>query len=421
MDPVGSLANEDVFRLIYESGVNLITYSDYTYGTSGQTENVIKQLQLAEKYGISMFIRDGRLSNQDYTAEELAQKLASYSMYRSFKGLTIWDEPSATDGTYGRYGNDNKTLDAYAKLSSSIQTYGNLTAYTNLFPLDSSLGTETAYKAYLEEYCKNYKPKILSFDDYPFDDVGWVQADVSNMRTYFRNLAIVREKAMEHQIPFWAFVQAGSNWGTQAEATTNDNDTPTAEEFRWNVNMNLAFGAKGIQYFPLVQPDYFAETTDGTGNDYKRNGLIGADGVTINDWYYYAVEANNQIKAVDAVLMKSESKGIMTTVDTLAEYNTQDSGMPIFEQFQEITGISTNETPGLLNTTYGAVAGCFDYRGKTAVYVVNYDINNANTITLSFDDTYTAQIINYEGTRTTSGQSCSVSLPAGGAALVIVE
>lgn len=418
MDPVGSLANEYVFDLIYKSGVNLITYSDYTYGVSGQTENVIKQLQLAEKYGISMFIRDGRLSNQDYTAEELAQKLASYSMYRSFKGLTIYDEPSATDGTYGRYGEKYKTLDAYATLSSSIQTYGNLTAYTNLYPLDSSLGTEEAYEAYLEEYCKNYNPKILSFDDYPFDDVGLIPADVSSMSTYFRNLAIVRAKAMEHQIPFWAFVQAGSNWETQEKATTND--SPTAEEFRWNVNMNLAFGAKGIQYFPLVQPDDFAKTTDGSGDDYKRNGLIGADGVTINDWYNYAVEANNQIKAVDAVLMKSESKGIMT-VGTYATRNTTSSGMPVFEQFREITGISTNETPGLLNTTYGAVAGCFDYRGKTAVYVVNYDVNKANTITLSFDGTYTAQIINYEGTTTTSGQSCSVFLPAGGAALVIVE
>lgn len=412
---MGSLANEDVFDLIYKSGVNLITYSDYTYGVDGQTENVIKQLQLAEKKGISMFIRDGRLSNQDYTAEELAQKLASYSMYRSFKGLTIYDEPSATDGSYGRYGNDNKTLDAYAKLSSSIQTYGNLTAYTNLFPLDSSLGNEDEYKAYLEEYCKNYKPKILSFDDYPFD-----MADVSNMSTYFRNLAIVRETAIQYKIPFWAFVQAGSNWGTQEKATTNDNNTPTAEEFRWNVNMNLAFGAKGIQYFPLVQPDYYAETEDGSGYDYKRNGLIGADGVTINDWYYYAVEANNQIKAVDAVLMKSESKGIMT-VGTYATLNTVNSGMPVFEQFREITAISTDETPGLLNSTYGAVAGCFDYRGKTAVYVVNYDVNKANTITLSFNDTYTAQIINYEGTTTTSGQSCQVLLPAGGAALVIIE
>ena len=183
--------------------------------------------------------------------------------------------------------------------------------------------------------------------------------------------------------------------------------------------MNLAFGAKGIQYFPLVQPDYFAETTDGSGKDYRRNGLIGADGET-NVWYDYVVEANNQIKAVDEVLMKGESKGIMT-VGTYATANTQNSGMPIFEQFQQITGISTDETPGIINATYGAVVGCFDYRGKTAVYVVNYDINHANTITLSFDKTYQAQIINNEGTEITSGQSCSVLLPAGGAALVVIE
>ena len=132
------------------------------------------------------------------------------------------------------------------------------------------------------------------------------------------------------------------------------------------------------------------------------------------------MDANHQIKAVDDVLMKSESKGIMT-VGTYATSNTKSSGMPVLEQFQEVTGISTNETLGLLNTTYGAVAGCFDYRGKTAVYVVNYDVNKANTITLSFDTEYQVQIINHEGTRTTSGQSCSVLLPAGGAALVIIE
>ena len=402
----GDLLTEDIYKLIQGSGINLITYSKDTYNVDGETDNVIRQLQLAEKYGISLFIRDKDLTNKTYTAAEIADNIAVYSKYQSFKGLTIFDEPSATNVEYGT---STEKLSQFSKLSSSIQSYGNLTAYTNLYPLDANQGTEEGYKAYLEEYCTTYNPKMLSFDNYPF-----VTTNVKNTQNYFKNLAIVRDKAIEHNIPFWAFVQAGSNFEGQDKATNNS--TPTAAEFKWNVNMNLAFGAKGIQYFPLVQPDEFAVTNDGSGADYKRNGLIGANGET-NTWYDYAVEANAQIAAVDDVLMNSESKGIMT-VGTYAKTNTKNSGMPVHQTYEMVQSLTTSES-GLF--TYGAVAGCFDYRGKTAVYVVNYNVNKANTITLSFDKEYQAEVINQEGTRTTSGQSCSVLLPAGGAALVVIE
>lgn len=395
----GSLLTDEVYKLVRDCGINLVTYSKDTYGVDGETENVIAQLELAEKYGISLFIRDKALENLNYTAVGLAAKIAEYSKYESFKGITVADEPGL-QGVYGS-ADGKRDLSKYNKLASAINSYANLTGYINLFPLVSRLGDEAAYRSYLDEYCRTCNPKILSFDDYPFND-----ETVESCGAYFKNLAVVREKAMEYKIPFWTFVQAGQ-WNAPSSVPVL-----TEAGMRWNVNMNLAFGAKGIQYFPMIQPD------PETYPEYIGNALIDVNG-NKTVWYSYAENINAQIMAVDDVLINSESCGIMT-VGYYAGLNTKDCGINIMDSYHEVTGISTSESEpqGL---TYGAVAGCFDYNGRTAVYVVNYDVTNSERITLSLDNSYKIQTISMEGVKNESGSSVTVELAAGGAALILIQ
>ena len=398
----GDLLTEDVYKLIKESGINLVTWSKDTYNLDEDgTDAVVTQLTLAEKYGISLFIRDYALSsnNKTYTSQDLATKIAAYSMYQSFKGLTIADEPSATDGSYG----SDKPLENYNALASSVNSYANLTGYTNLLPLATDKGTSTAYKNYLDEYCTTYNPKMLSFDDYPFNEDTSVT--VKSCSQYFENLAIVRSKALEYDIPFWTFVQAGK-WYNDTSWFSSD---LTEAQMKWSANMALAFGAKGIQYFPMVEP------TD-SSTDFSGNGLISADGSTTT-WYTYAQKINAQIAAVDDVLMESTSKGIMYD-GTYAKSNVNNCGVTILPSFNELTGVTSNDTSTI---EYGAVVGCFDYQGKTALYVVNYNTNGTNNVTLTFDATYSTQTITSSGVTTASGSSLKVTLAAGEAALVVIE
>ena len=394
----GSLLTEDVYQMVQNCGINLVTYSEDTYHVTGQTENVIAQLELAEKYGISLFIRDKALQNMSYTATELAEIIAEYSSYESFKGITIADEPVMTD-VYGS--SDGKDLSRYNQLASSVNSYVNLAGYVNLLPYASHLGDETAYQSYLEEYCNTFHPRMISFDDYPFNEES-----VESCSTYFRNLAIVREKALAHNIPFWAFVQAGQ-WNAPSSVTEL-----TEAQMQWNVNMNLAFGAKGIQYFPMIQPN------PETYPQFAGNALIDVSGKK-TVWYDYAKGINAQITAVDDVLMNSESRGLMT-VGYYADLNTKDCGIPVIESYREVTEISTSES-ALGGRTYGVAAGCFDFNGKTAVYVVNYDVTNYNEITLTLDNTYKTQVISMEGVENKNDNFVTVKLGAGGAALILIQ
>ena len=390
--PTTGTLTDEVYQKIKESGINLVTWSIDTYGVEGETANVMKQLELAEKNDISLFVRDSRLNNES-TAADIAAKIADYSQYASFRGLTIVDEPGSSDGTYG---STERALNNYAALSKNLDSFANLNAYTNLLPLDTSVGTEANYKAYLDEYCSTYNPKVLSYDNYPFNNYT-----VKNCSNYFKNLSIIRDKAAEYKIPFWTFVQAGA-WGSKT--------TITEAQMKWNLNMNLAFGAKGIQYFPMVEPTGYST--------YDGKGMITESGET-TEYYTYIKNLNQWIATVDDVLMNSESKGIMTT-GYYANKNIKENGITTVDTYGKVSSIATNETAAF-NLTNGAVAGCFDYNGKTAVYVVNYDVSKAHTITLGLTDVTNYRVLKNDGETDASGTSCAISLGAGEAALVVLD
>ncbi len=420
--PYGSLVSDKAYDLIRDSEINFITFLPSVYdGTGGVGDaNVMQHLQLAEERGLSVFVTDHDIvtSGMSWDAKTLANRIKAYSKYKSFAGLSIVDEPSSD--TYGL--NRERFMSSYAEASKSINAYANLSAYVNLLPLRADkVATESAsnykqlYEEYLTTYCDNFNPKYLSYDHYPFEwgtDVitGTLLTGADSGR-YFENLAIVRKVAEEKKIPFWTMIQTGDFFG--ANSVAKPDNSPSEGEFRWQVNVELAFGAKGIQYFPLVQPEGWEIQANGTTN--YRHGLIGANGEETR-LYGYAKETNQQIKAIDHVLMNSKSEGIMVT----GEYATKNMnaaaacGMPILTNYNNVVkSISADDS------SYGAIAGCFDYKGKTALYVVNYDVTASQNVTLEFYKNHDFTIINRDGERNESGNSCILNLNAGDGALVV--
>jgi hypothetical protein len=66
------------------------------------------------------------------------------------------------------------------------------------------------------------------------------------------------------------------------------------------------------------------------------------------------------------------------------------------------------------------MVGCFEYNGKTALYVVNYSFDEANTVTLNFANAVTATKYTTETGNLTSSASHTITLTAGAAALIVV-
>ena len=400
----------DIFKKIKDAGINLITYTENNYFTAEQRQDVLDGLELAKRYGIDVYVHDSRIeaTNTDAT---LGLYLSDFAAYRSFKGIAVVDEPFTSYYGASYYEQGKNRLENAAPRATRLNGFSNLIGNVNLNPMYAGLGGEdykTAYDKYLEEYITTCNARQISFDYYVFDTQGY--ATVHGTKGYFDNLSIVREKALKYNIPFQTYIQAGANWNgsTTAGMQATQNNVPTKGQLLWNVNTALAYGTKSIQYFPLIQPNYYAYVSDGS-YDYARNGLLGADGEKTL-WYGYAKEANEQRAAVDKVLLYATSKAVLAQ-GTQAQ---MDTGVTI-------STYDILETINVDNSMLGAVVGVFAYGEKTAFYVVNYDTVNSQKVELHFVGEQKYSVIAANKNEQTTSELCELELAAGSAVLVVVE
>ena len=411
-------ANETLYNLISQAGINTIVYTDRDYS---QNASIVEQhLELGEKYGLGIFVNDsyitGKAGASHVSSTKLANQIAKYSKYKSFCGMFLVDEP----GTADYQPHATRTVSRHGELARDLQYDLGLTCYMNMYPMYNIENVteevrKANYEKYVAEFCETLQPKILMWDNYPFGDT--VTLDL-----YFYNMNLMREYSKKLNIPFWAFIQAGAQWNDE-EKTYFKSKTPyypDQEQFNWNVNTCLAFGVQGIQYFPLTQPEHFAWALDSEENqtmDYDRNGMIGFDGEE-NQWYGYAKTINTHIEAIDEVLMNSVHEGIIVNAaeeGTTGSFFSESEIHSVHDDIGDVTcvlakGVDTESQYGILGSSSTNVAdtkcdtiingvqiigvdgetmiGCFDYNGKTALYIVNYDMESAQTIRVKFDKSY---------------------------------
>lgn len=425
---------DDIYNLIKKCGINTIyTADDYEW----EPENIVKGLELAEKYGLDMFVTDYTVIEQgESSTKTLAEQIGKYSQYDSYKGIFVADEPVGSE--YGKgYDDTRLSIAEVTPASIKINSYANTAGYANLYPWNTGVAGVSSeqvainqHKAYLKEYVDDCKPQMISYDYYIFSN----SESAKDCPNYLAGMVSAREVAKSGNIPFWTFVQAGNKFGYTTDQAVGTITNPTAAELMWNVNTALAFGAQGIQYYAGIQSYSDGFVTDGS-IDFTRNGLIGANGVPTN-WYYHAQTANKQIAAVDDVLMNAENKGIIVKGDCLEGSATKFASSNTYISDVTTVGLESvtysgttyaaesgsNKESWLTKAhTYGAIIGCFDYDGKNAYYVVNGDTNAKSTVTLTFSTSQNVTKISSAGEETQSGKSISLELAAGSAVLVVVE
>jgi len=174
--------------------------------------------------------------------------------------------------------------------------------YVNVWPSHASpknaLGAES-YADYLEKYMNEVRyqsavaPPVLSFDHYP------LLTDERTTPDFFYNHAVIRNFARRFGVPSWGFVQSmgfdGRNLGLAVRRR------PDEAEIFWQINVALAYGVKGIQYFTYWTPK---------NNEVKfGNALITRDG-TPTELYDYATRANDFLGKAGGVLLPLTSYSV---------------------------------------------------------------------------------------------------------------
>ena len=388
--------SDEIFELIAGTGINMIGYSNTEYTTA--PGYVYKLLEQGEKYGIGIVVKDNRVSEADdlTTMEAMDSYVNDYSNYPAYVGNHIVDEPCTVEYNGEDFG---RPVSKYGPVYDRVNELG-IFGYSNLhIMLDKE-----KYIDYVDEWMKTTNPPMLSFDNYFYDgNLGLDKAP-----RFLSQLSVIRSAAEEAGIPFWAYVQAGSQWNDNLTYFDSDGYYPSRGEMKWNVGALLAYGAKGISYFPLIQPYYFAYAQT-EPFDFQRNGLIGAWGNKTR-WYYFAQEINKQVAAVDHVLMHSVNKGLIASGEEAKE--------DLYEDPYLMKGTSWRE---LKDVSGDAMIGCFNYQGKTALYVLNYDIKYAQKITLDFQDTYDITVIQNAEEKNWSCDSLELTFAAGDSALIVFE
>lgn len=179
---------------------------------------------VAQRFTISD--SDGRLTlNHEEAGAFIREAHGNYSDHPSYAGINFFDEPGPE-----YFPTLGEAFDLYREIT------GRHLAYANLLP--NIYGD--AYDDYLDGFAEQVQPPVISYDRYP------LLADGAEDAEYFDNWARVRRAGLKAGLPTWVFIQT--------LAYTNHRE-PTEAEFHWQVNVSLAYGAKGIQYFTYWTPD----------------------------------------------------------------------------------------------------------------------------------------------------------------------
>lgn len=226
--------------------------------------------------------------------------IEEYANHPAFAGFYVADEPSAS------------LFPWIAKINQYLrQRLPDKIIYISLLPNwapqwllarpspEENPGEVITYEAYLEQFITLVKPQVLSYDNYaPWD------GDPERLKSYFANFEIVREKGLKYGIPT-CFVLS-----SQSPPQT------AAVDIRWQINLALAYGFKGISYYTYGVPGE------------KPLALSYSDGA-LTDLYDEVCRINGQVRRLGPTLMKLTSVGVYHSAEVPEGCRPLDPGLPL--------------------------------------------------------------------------------------------
>lgn len=326
------------FDYMSEAGINFINGFRWYEDTD---EEVMTCLNYSEVAGLRFLVNDKRILDNIETyfttknpllIEESMAQVQKYVEHPAYGGQFFIDEP---------WRGQLEDLAEFTKAYDSL--FGKFWSINHFGANVENLGC--TYEQFIDDYFELTNASMYSFDTYPlleFDEND--PAAHGEMDGFFYGLDLIRSKTLEKKAPFWAYVQTlgiGANGILQKR-------TPDREDIRWNVFINLAFGAKGIQYFTYFTP--------GSGSETFTEGMIGLDGEK-TERYEYVKEVDLEFHKYGEILLHCDAEGII--------YNKQSSNRRyrLYEEKLESYGSVTSVDGDSF------VAGCFKHTGSGKNYL----------------------------------------------------
>jgi hypothetical protein len=319
-----------------------------------------------------MWVRDARYDEHAPTRPgweaAVDAAITEYASHPAFGGFFVTDEPSTA-----LFGN-------IAAVTARLHAASTKPAYTNLLAdyAGGPLLGGSAYREHVEQFLTTVRPRLLSYDYYPF-------GTTRDRTTFFSNLALIRELAAQHDVPFMLILLA------MPHANYRD---PTEAEISWQAFHALAYGARGISYFAYWTPvdvEYAAVMQ-------FRHGLIENDGPTRH--YDEATRINRAVRAIAGELQAFRSISVADSLGQVA------APLPV----------------GPIERLEGGpvTAGLFrDADGREAVLLVNRDYRQAIDVRVRVRrDAVAPERFNAGTGEWTPGSAAPIHLEAGGAVLL---
>jgi hypothetical protein len=332
LGPGKDLLTAEIFKKIADAGFSI------NMSFLGDKASNLKALDLARDAGLTLMIYDDRVAKLVEDASlplaALDEVVTDYKSHPALYGYYVLDEPNASK--FDRLGEIVRHLAAKDPLHP---------AYINLFPTyanSQQLGTET-YEQHVAAYLAKVRPAFVSYDHYPITDKG-LRAD------YYRNLEIIRRAAHEQVLQFWAFTLSVPHAIYLP---------PTAGRLRLQLFSDLAYGARGLQYFTYATP---------TGNDYDwKPALIDAQGNPTPS-HNLARQVNAEIRAIEKLVLRWTSEAV---------YHS--------EPLPEGTRALPSDAPVRAVRNAPAVIGLFKDGADSFVMFVHRDYENDGLAVVEFD------------------------------------
>lgn len=390
------------YQLLRDCDVNMITVSRDNYVSEVKREPIMKSLDFCKKYKMGLIVQDSAVYTTTWTNKNaLLERISAYISHPACIGIHAIDEPKQS-----AFAKVKEAYDAFNSLGFndrvlSTNLYGNC-----MTPIGYS-GNESkgiTYEEYISTFLEEIDIKFLSTDTYIFNEPeSEGKPSQVNSKTLYDDLSTKRKYSDMHEIPFWVMIQAGDPMWFPGEYVIQTL-YPSESELIWNVNVSVAYGAKGLTYFTAFQPDG-SSFLPGGERVFNRTGMFGLAG-NINRWYYYAQKVNKQLAATDYILMNAMNLGVIP----IGKAKEEITGEEKIDTFRELKAVSASGGEALV--------GCFDHFGKTVLYVVNNSTLEKQEITLNFDNNYGYEIIQRAEHVDVSGESIKLTVEAGEGILV---
>lgn len=340
--------NEE-YAKISECGINFVNGFHYF---ENSTSRILKVLDYCEENNLKFFVNKATVAEDIVEYSKNADKslltkfineIKPYAEHPAFAGELLMDEPGKPLF---------RAVSAFTKAFE--KAYPDKMWHVNLFPSYATGGIQAPnYNDYISNWLLTVPSKHISYDSYPLLTTGGITND------YFYNLDIIRSKSRFRKVPFWTFIQTLSIAGTPG---VPDKREPSETDIRWQVWVNLAFGAKGIQYFCYWSPS--------NGSEQFGEALIGLNGEkTVR--YDYVKKINNDINRIGKILLNCHAEGVILT--SVKEY-------PMFEQLYNF---------GIVDSVTGdeSMVGCFENeKGEKKVLITTLTPDKPSNVILHLSE-----------------------------------